>query len=204
VRRLKEDFSDWQIVLLTHEAFWFDMIRKELVPEGWLVHEVEWDGENGIRIGSSARDLRAFIASKRQRFDVSNDLRKLLEATLKEICVSCEVKMAFRHNDQNERRMSGELLSELRSTVNRKCQQLKDSDIFDNLGGSNLIATIGSHHNSEAIVGGDIDVALSDIDKLSALFSCSKCGRYVEARNFVTGKNKVTCKCGSKELDWTA
>jgi hypothetical protein len=166
LRLIKEEFSDWQIVLLTHEAFWFDMIKKELVPEGWLVHEVEWDGENGIRIETSARDLRAFIASKRQRFDVSNDLRKLLEATLKEICVGCEVKMAFRHNDQNERRMSGELLSELRSTINRKCQQLKGSDIFDNLGGSNLIATVGSHDNSEAIVGGDIDVALSDIDKL--------------------------------------
>ena len=99
--------------------------------------------------------------------------------------------------------MSGELLSELRSTINRKCQQLKGSDIFDNLGGSNLIATVGSHDNSEAIVGGDIDVALRDIDKLSALFSCPKCGRYVEARNFVTGKNKITCKCGSQELDWT-
>ena len=60
LRLIKEEFSDWQIVLLTHEAFWFDMIKKELVPEGWLVHEVEWDGENGIRIESSAKDLKSF------------------------------------------------------------------------------------------------------------------------------------------------
>jgi hypothetical protein len=144
LRLIKETFCDWQVILLTHEAFWFDIIKKELVPDGWLVKEVICDTENGIQIEPSANDMIALIAAKRQKFDVSNDLRKHLEATLKEISCALEVKMAFRYNDQNERRMSGELLSELRATINRKCAELKGSEIFAHLEGSNLIVPLGS------------------------------------------------------------
>jgi hypothetical protein len=202
LRLIKDNFADWQVMLLTHESFWFDMIKREMLPEGWKALEVTCDDYNGIMIEPSPEVLAALIAAKRQRYDVSNDLRKLLEATLKEICFACEVKLAFRYNDQNERRMSGELLSELRSTVNYKCAELKGDSVFAQLEGSNLIATVGSHDNSESITGGDIDVALGDIATLDKLFSCVKCGRYVEARNIVAGKHKISCKCGCKELDW--
>lgn len=202
LRLLRDEFADWQIILLTHEAFWFDIIKRELAPQRWITLEVVCDDENGIQIEPSAKDLKDLILAKRVKYDVSNDLRKLLEATLKEICCSCDVKMAFRYNDQNERRMSGELLSELRSTVNQKCAELKGNPIFSQLEASNLVATIGSHDNPEPITGGDIDVALADIDKLAQLFSCQKCGRYVEAENQLAGKGKITCRCGTKELDW--
>lgn len=202
LRLLREHFSDWQIILLTHEAFWFDMIKRELGPEGWLTLEVAYDDENGIQIEPSAKSVRALIDAKRQRYDVSNDLRKLLEATLKEICYSIEAKTAFRFNDQNERRMSGELLSELRSTVNRKCPSLKGHRIFSDLEGSNLVVTIGSHDNPEAIAGGDIDVALGDIEKLIGLFECNSCNRYVSAKSVVAGQHTITCKCGRMKLDW--
>jgi hypothetical protein len=202
LRLLKDNFADWQIILLTHEAFWFDMIKKELLPQGWIARDLVCDNDNGIQIEPSAKDIKTLIVTKRQKYDVSNDLRKMLEATLKEICFNCDVKLAFRYNDQNERRMSGELLSELRSTVNRKCAELKGAAIFSQLEGSNLIATVGSHDNVEAITGGDIDVSLSDIETLATLFSCARCGRYVEAKNVLPGKQKITCKCGGKELDW--
>jgi len=110
--------------------------------------------------------------------------------------------MAFRFNDQNERRMSGELLSELRSTINRKCSTLKGHRIFSDLEGSNLVVTIGSHDNPEAIVGGDIDVALGDIDSLKELFECNSCKRYVSATSVIAGQQMITCKCGQAKLDW--
>jgi hypothetical protein len=202
LRLLREQFSDWQIILLTHEAFWFDMIKRELAPEGWLTHEVVYDDENGIQIEPSPKTIRALIDVKRRSYDVSNDLRKLLEATLKEICHNLEVKTAFRFNDQNERRMSGELLSELRSTINRKCSSLKGHRIFPDLEGSNLVVTIGSHDNPEKIAGGDIDVALGDIDTLNGFFECNSCNRYVSASLVIAGQQIITCKCGQTRLDW--
>jgi hypothetical protein len=157
-----------------------------------LALEVACNDDNGIRVEPSTKDLKALINMKRQKYDVSNDLRKLLEATLKEICFACEVKTAFRYNDQNERRMTGELLSELRATVNRKCSDLKGDPIFSQLEGSNLIATVGSHDNSESITGGDIDVALGDIFALEKFF-------YVPTAS-VTLKQKARLRANIRSL----
>ena len=95
LRLIKEKFSDWQIILLTHDAFWFDIIKKELRREGWLIHELAWDDENGIQIEPSVEDLIALIAVKRKKFDVSNDLRKLLEATLRRSALVARPKWCF-------------------------------------------------------------------------------------------------------------
>ncbi len=203
LRLIKEQFGDWQIILLTHERLWFDLIQKELSQSGWLFKEVEWDAENGIQLSPSTADLRVLIEQKRKKHDVSNDIRKLLEASLKEICHTLEVKLPFRFNNENERRMSGELLSELRATVNRKCPPLKGHASFANLEGSNLIVTVGSHDNpTETITGGDIDVALADIAVLTDHFTCQDCGRCVEAKRQVPGQDKIACKCGKKQIDW--
>jgi AAA domain len=203
LRLIKEQFGDWQIILLTHERLWFDLIQKELSQSGWHFKEVEWDAENGIQLSPSAADLSALIEQKRKKYDVSNDIRKFLEASLKEICHALEVKLPFRFNDENERRMSGELLSELRATVNRKCSQLKGHASFANLEGSNLVVTIGSHDNpAETITGGDIDVALADIAALTDHFTCHDCGKYVDAKRQLPGHDKIACKCGKKQIDW--
>jgi hypothetical protein len=206
LRLIKERFAEWQIILLTHERFWFELIQKEFQPSGWLFKEATWDDENGVQLSASAADMRELIAEKRKgKDDVSNDIRKLMEASLKEICHALGVKVAFRFNEENERRMSGELLSELRATVNGKCNSLKGHASFPNLEGSNFIANVGSHDNPrESITEADIDVALADIAALTDLFTCKDCGRYVEARRPVAGKAAITCKCGRKELDWKA
>ena len=57
LRLIKEAFSDWQVMLLTHEASWFEMIKRELVPAGWLATKVTCDGNDGIRMESSELDL---------------------------------------------------------------------------------------------------------------------------------------------------
>lgn len=203
LRLIKDEFSDWQIVLLTHEHLWFEMTKREFKQSPWLFNEVAWDNDNGILMAPSAADWKKLIAEKRKKYDVSNDIRKMLEATLKEICFSLQVRVAFRFNDENEHRMSGELLSALRSTINGKCSSLKEDPIFSQLEASNLLVTVGSHDNpAEKITGGDIDVALADVDKLIGLFLCEKCGRYIEGERQVSGQNKISCKCGKKEVDW--
>ncbi len=202
LRLLKEEFADWQIVLLTHESVWFDLIKRELRESGWLFKEVKADSDNGILLDESPATFRSLIEAKRGKLDVTNDLRKLLEATLKEICYALEVKVAFRFNDVNERRMADELTSQLRSTLKSKSPETAKHSVFSDLAGSTLIANLGSHDNPEPIVGEDIDVVLEDIDKLAALFICGKCNRPVRADANVPGEKKVSCSCGHCKIDW--
>jgi hypothetical protein len=73
------------IIIKAGGVVWFEMIRRELGPSGWLFGEVDWDADNGIRIAPTAADWKALIAEKQKKYDVSNDIRKLLESDLKDI-----------------------------------------------------------------------------------------------------------------------
>lgn len=203
LRLLQEEFQDWQVVLLTHERHWFEMIKRELGPAGWLLKEVDWSADNGIQLRPAPRDLRALIDLKRlQHHDVANDVRTLLEAILKEVCYELGVKVAFRYNDRNEERMVGELLSELRGTLNRKASGVKDDPILAHLETSNLLGTKGSHDRPKEVSKGDIDVALDDVGKFEALFRCAECGSLASRANFIRAEDKVSCRCGGTKLDW--
>lgn len=202
LRLLKEEFSDWQILILTHEHVWFDLIKREMGPAGWLFHEVSADNDNGILLENSPSTLRALIEQKRDKEDVTNDLRKLLEAILKDVCHSLEVKVAFRFNEANEKRMPEELLSQLRSTLKDKSPDLGKDSVFSDLSGSTLIANLDSHDNPGKIVGGDIDVLLEDIDKLVNLFVCADCHHMVRTTAPVAGAKAISCRCGKLQLPW--
>lgn len=202
LRLLRDEFSDWQIIILTHENIWFDIIKREMGQHGWIFHEVSSDGANGISLENSPTTLKEIIEQKKDKEDVTNDLRKLLELVLKNICQALEVKVAFRFNDINEKRMSDELISALRSTLKDKSPDLLNTKIFSDLAGSALIANLVSHDNADKIVGEDIDVLLEDIEKLVALFVCEHCNRHIRADVDVPGKKAISCKCGKSQIPW--
>jgi hypothetical protein len=205
IRLFADQFRDWQIILLTHESFWFDLIKRELGPCGWLVAEVCCDAENGTQLKSSPMDLWELIAAKRKKhLAVANDVRTLIERVLKQLCERLEVKVAFRYNETNEQRMSQELLCALRSSLNKKCPALKDNPILPRLEASVLVTNVGSHDRPDIIADADIDVALGDVEELQRLFGCPDCSTFVSARQIVPGEDKIACRCGKAAIPWKA
>jgi len=202
LRLLRDEFSDWQIIVLTHESVWFEIIKKEMAQHGWNFHEVRADGRNGIVMDDSPASLKEIIARKRGKDDVTNDLRKLLEMVLKEICASLEVKVAFRFNEWNEKRMADELISQIRSTLGKKSPELNKNNVFSDLAGSALVANLVSHDNTDKIVGEDVDVLLEDIEKLVSLFYCPECECFISTRVQVPGEKAISCKCGKNQIPW--
>ena len=159
-------------------------------------------GPNGIVLDDSPASFKEIIAQKKGKDDVTNDLRKLLEMVLKEICASLEVKVAFRFNDWNEKRMADELINQLRSTLSDKSPDLKKHAVFSDMAGSALVANLVSHDNTDKIVGEDIDVLLEDIEKLVSIFTCPECERYISANIEVPGEKAISCKCGKTRIPW--
>ena len=66
------------------------------------------------------------------------------------------MKVAFRYNEINEQRMSQELLSELRSTLNKKCVTLRGplAGPCPGLEASVLVTNVGSHDRPDMISDG--------------------------------------------------
>ena len=203
VRLLEDEFRDYQILLLTHESFWFDTIKQELHDLGWLVKEVEWTYSDGVQWESSSGDLRQLINEKKARkLPIGNDLRRLLEKLLKEICRSLRVRMAYMLNEDNERRVVSELLGDLRRTLNEKHCPVKESLVLTRLTTTNFLTSSQSHDSPVDPSPGDLQVALNDIDELDSLFRCAHCNRLVSTKFQRAPDKKVYCKCGKTSLDW--
>jgi energy-coupling factor transporter ATP-binding protein EcfA2 len=55
---LNEKFSDYQIVLMTHEKNWFDYISKIVKGKNWLINIFKWHEDTGPSIEIPITDLR--------------------------------------------------------------------------------------------------------------------------------------------------
>lgn len=205
---LLERFSDYQIIVLTHEKYWFDYLRALVKGKNWVITTMKWSEKRGTFI-EDAEDLREKIESKIKTGDLdglANDLRTYLEQALKLICLHLGVKVDFRFNDENESRLSPELLSALRSSINKHgSNQIKNAAVLARLSGSLFIGNVGSHDNPFAPNMADCKAFWADIKELEALFVCNACGRHVSMRHYDEVNKKIRCGCGSpatKEWEW--
>jgi hypothetical protein len=204
LRLLQDNFKDHQIIILTHEKFWYELINAEMKSQGWLFSDVSWSIDDGIQLKQSIVTIKERIDYKLKNgiVDVGNDLRKLLERILKDISINLEVKMKFLPDGLNERRMIGEMLSELRSKLNREKSGVKDAPILNRLATSSLITTKASHDSPPFQSKGDVQQVIKDIEDLESLFFCPDCKRLVSLEFSDKAGKKVKCRCGKKEIQW--
>ena len=79
---------------------------------------------------------------------LGNPIRKYLEHSLKEICVNLDVKVSFRFNDINEKRMPDEMLNELKSKINKSSSELKvQIPVIERVTNSSILGNLLSHDN---------------------------------------------------------
>jgi hypothetical protein len=204
LRILQDHFSDYQVLLFTHETFWYEIMNREMKEFGWLFNDVSWSIEDGIHLKKSIVDIKERIDYKVDQgdFDVGNDLRKLLEQILKQVCFNLEAKLKFRYNDDNERRMAGDLLSALRGKLNKEKCDIKDAPIFKRIGTSSFVTSHTSHHSPPFESRGDINQVRKDIEELENLFFCHECHKCVCLEYADKADKLVNCRCGKKKITW--
>jgi len=198
---LAEEFADYQVLLFTHEEYWYELIKRKF--PGWILKEVSWCFENGIRFKDSASDQLLELSERHVKGDnVGNNLRIYVESLLKDICFSLDVPLPFRPGIENEQRMAGDMLSALTATLNRHKSNITDKQEYKDLQVSNFITTVSSHHNPDfSSMGVDIEEALEKVRKYRGLFICPK-GKIVNREINIPGQNKISCQCGCLQLDW--
>lgn len=207
---LFEKFSEYQIILLTHEKDWFENIVKPLTKnKNWITNEIKWTEAKGTHIEAEPLELRAFIETSlaESKIDnLGNPIRTYLEHFLKEVCLNLGVRVSFRPNSVNEKRMADELISELKSRINEKSSDLKTKiAIIDKVGNSLLLVNLLSHDNPFNPKIGDLKAFWLDIIELEKLFLCqaANCKRpKVSLLNYDTVAQKIRCGCDATKYDW--
>ena len=98
--------------------------------------------------------------------------------------------------------MSNELLSALKSHLNKHAERALDSSSIDRLLNSTFIGNKESHNGSFQATMGDCKALWSDVLELRKVFYCEKCNKYVANKYYDTVKKKIRCSCAEKEYEW--
>lgn len=207
---LFEKFSEYQIILLTHEKEWFTNIVSPLAKKkGWLTNEIKWTETKGTHIEEEPLETRTFIETSiadSKVENLGNPIRIYLEHFLKEICLNLDVKVSFRLNSINEKRMADELIGELKSRINGKSTELKTKiAIIDRVGNSAIMGNLLSHDNPFNPKLGDLKAFWNDIIELEKIFLCQEtnCKRpKVSLQNYDNVAQKIRCGCDATKYDW--
>lgn len=201
-----EKFSDYQIIIMTHEMDWFDYVKNIVKGKNWKINTIKWNEDRGTYVDEPPEKLKDRIKSKISKSDetgLGNDIRKYLEHTLKQVALNLEVKLKFQFNDANEKRMSYELLTELKSTIKkRNCSELTECKVFDRLLSSVYIGNIGSHNGSSSCNIGDLKAFWGDVIEFEELFYCPSCEKYISHRYYDQVNKNIRCGCGEISYNW--
>jgi energy-coupling factor transporter ATP-binding protein EcfA2 len=206
---LFEKFANYQIVLLTHEEEWFQYVKQIAKKKGWIINDIKWTEEKGTHLDELPNDLKELIRTNIANGNIDflgNPIRKYLEHILKGICLNLDVKMSFRFNDINEKRMPDEMLNELKSRINKSSTELKAKiPVIDRLANSSLLGNLLSHDNPFNPKMGDLKAFWDDILEFEKIFYCqdTACKRPdVAMKNYDTVAKKIRCGCDKTKYDW--
>ncbi|MCX6579898.1 MAG: hypothetical protein NT166_06900 [Candidatus Aminicenantes bacterium] len=174
-------FSDYQVILLTHEPNFFEIMRNLAKRNQWIINTLKWSKQIGTYLAKEPINLlKHKIESKLEANDedgLANDIRQYIEQTLKDIAYKLKVRVTFMYNDKNEDRMANELLTDLRHHLKKeKALGLNDNPIIERLQSSSLfIGNKGSHSSLFKPGIGDLIATWKDVNEFEALFSSNKC-----------------------------
>lgn len=207
---LFEKFGDYQIILLTHEAEWFSYVRQLAKKKSWLIGEIKWTEPKGTHLDEKPTDLKELIERELANSSVDtlgNPVRKYLEFILKDICLNLDVKVSFRLNDINEKRMPDELLNELKSKINKNggADIKAKIPVLDRVTNSSLLGNLLSHDNPFNPKIGDLKAFWADIKEFEQIFNCQQtdCKRpKVSIKNYDNVAKKIRCGCDTTKYDW--
>ncbi|MBA7560166.1 hypothetical protein ES708_01787 [subsurface metagenome] len=203
---LTDNFSKYQILLLTHEQEFFELVSSAVKGKGWLIQEIIWSADTGAGFEEGIVDSKERILKKfedKNLDGLGTDIRIYTEKVMKQIANNIEAQVAFRYNELNEKRMASELLDSVQSRISRKGKGLKEkADIPSIKGMPMFIGNIGSHDGVFNLNIGDLEVMWEGISKTIRTFYCNDCETFISVKYFDNVGNKIRCRCGNLAYDW--
>jgi hypothetical protein len=203
---LTDKFGDYQILLLTHEQGFFELVASDVKSKGWLIQDFKWSKENGVGIEKGITDMKERILKKFEDKDtdgLGNDIRVYTEKVMKEIALNIEAQVAFRYNEINEKRMAPELLDAVHGRISKMGNGLRDKANIQKLKGMPMfIGNVTSHDNEFTESIEDLASIWEDIENTIHTFYCDECKKFISIKYFDNVESKIRCGCGKLTYDW--
>lgn len=203
---LTAKFADYQVILLTHEKEFFDLISSEITTSGWLVDSMKWSADKGSELAKGLVDAKDRILTKFRENNsdgLGNDIRIYTEKVLKEIARNIEASVPFRYNEANEKRMAPELLDAVQARISKKSKSLKEKANIPKIKGMPMfLGNTTSHDNKFNESVQDLQVMWEDIRNFIHDFYCKDCEKFVSIKYYDNVEKNIRCGCGNLKYEW--
>ena len=184
---LEKEFSDRQVIILTHDREWYTELRYQLgdgnrwICKTLLPYETPEIGIRWSHKTTTFDDARALI---NERPDAAGtDARRIMDVELPLIAEHLQIRLPYLRSDKNDRRMAHEFLSHL-AAEGKRCFQKKsasgyveNSDALDALDKADkLLGSWGNRaSHSFDIVQSEATKLIDACESALAFFSCDSC-----------------------------
>jgi hypothetical protein len=196
---LIEEFQDWQLVVLTHDRYFFEQVRRRV--KGWSAYQVlGWKYGRGpaLREHRGATDVDAALELLEAGAigDAARRGRRGLEHVLKELCEGLEVPLPYRRGNDNEFREIGQLLNGLRRLLKDDSRGKTflasiDGTLRSLEADAQAVLNAEAHASDSGPSAGEVRSTLEHIRDFDALWTCTKCNTRIWK------ESGVRCKCGA-------
>ena len=196
---LDEHFRDFQIILSTHEKTFFDSLQYAVDKNCWQFKEIQYLKPGYGPIFDDHKTDIEKIKEKHGRNEVAgNDMRRLVEKRLYEICADFQTQIKIRRNGRYEME---ELKASLNNFLNKKNLAVPKNphgeSILEILGKTSTLNRGSHYRHGQSSSVGDERHDLKIIEYFLGLFTCPKCGR----DRFMRNNDVPACrhkKCGAE------
>ncbi len=202
---LANKFSDYQVILLTHEKDFFELVSSEVKSKGWVLKNFKWTKEEGTGIERGIADIKDRIKKKiedKNTDGLGNDIRVYTERVMKRVAYELEAKVSYRNNDINEKRMAPELLDAVQSKLKASNELKTKADIPKIKGMPMFIGNTTSHDNDFQESIEDLEAIWDDVKNLIHNFYCSGCDKFLSLKYYDNVEKKIRCGCGKLKYEW--
>ena len=203
---LEQEFQDYQMILFTHDDFWFEKLQVRF--PSWIRKKIkDWDYTIGPIIDfakTTKEELSELLKDQTKAKEAGAKLGEHLEGILSELCESLEAKMKYRYSKQELPTMNElfeALYSRLKEIFGKDYPLVKK--IWDTWQSDTLIRNFCSHNRrnysssiSSAEVKKSFENWFNEIEKEVRCPTCNKLIEYVKAKSQV----HVQCSCGVLKL----
>ena len=194
---LIEEFADWQLVVLTHDRYFFEQVRRRV--KGWSSYQVlGWSYERGPSLrehrGATEVDAALELLDAGAIGDAARRGRRGLEQVLKELCEGLEVPLPYRRGNDNEFREIGQLLNGVRRLLKDDAKAFLasiDGMLRSLEADAQSVLNAEAHASESGASVGEVRSTLERVRKFDALWNCPKCDTRIWK------ESGVRCKCGA-------
>lgn len=196
---LQERFSEFQIILATHDFFFYNRLKDRLSPKKWGFKEIKWViDEYGPKI-EDRKTLEMIINEKLANNEIAgNDIRQAQEEWLTCICAGFGTSVTFKPGKRPALYDLAESLHKFLKDKGYNPPRIKGhSGQYLALMMNGELPNIASHYNDYLdmrVSPGDLKVAWRDFLEFKNHFKCSNCGEDGFMREPNQKPKCVSCK----------